>query len=155
MPQCPSGASLLPSHGSECRDASRPRRGVGRWLLLGSPWGLAPGLLPPRWIELGWWRALRRAGSKRSLELTVAGELALKFESNICAFHEHYLAMGWCRYHRYVIVNGGSLADASQLAYINLDDSKRPVFDTGFVLIRDGSPSLFGKSPFTDWSRWL
>jgi predicted phosphodiesterase len=87
--------------------------------------------------------------------LTVAGELALKFQTNIVSFHEHHQAIGWDRFGRYVIVNGGSLVRQNDMAYCSLDDTKRPVWNTGFVMIRDGCPTLFGKSPMTNWQNWL
>jgi predicted phosphodiesterase len=87
--------------------------------------------------------------------LTIASELATKFQSNIISFHEHHLAQGWDRYHRYVIVNGGSLVLQSSLPYTSLDDNKMPNFCTGFVMVKHGVPYLFGRTPFTDWERWL
>jgi hypothetical protein len=87
--------------------------------------------------------------------LTVAGELALKFQSNIVSFHEHHQATGWDRFGRYCIVNGGSLVRQNDMAYCSLDDTKRPVWNTGFVMIREGTPTLFGKAPITRWQDWL
>jgi hypothetical protein len=87
--------------------------------------------------------------------LTVASELAAKYQSNVISFHEHHLAQGWDKYHRYVIVNGGSLVLQSSLPYCSLDDNKMPNFCTGFVMVKNGAPYLFGKTPFTDWDLWL
>jgi len=87
--------------------------------------------------------------------LTVAGELALKFQSHVIAFHEHHQAIGWDRFGRYCIVNGGSLVRQQDMAYCSLDDTKRPVWNTGFVMVREGVPTLFGKSPITRWEDWL
>jgi predicted phosphodiesterase len=88
-------------------------------------------------------------------KLTVASELANKYQSNVISFHEHHLAQGWDRYHRYVVVNGGSLILQSSVPYCSLDDNKMPNFCTGFVMVKRGCPYLFGKAPYTDWERWL
>jgi Icc-related predicted phosphoesterase len=87
--------------------------------------------------------------------LTVAGELALKFQSNVITFHEHHQAIGWDRFGRYCIINGGSLVRQDEMAYAVLDDTKYPNWNTGFVMIRDGYPTLFGKPPITRWEDWL
>jgi predicted phosphodiesterase len=87
--------------------------------------------------------------------LTVAGELALKYQTNIVSWHEHHQAIGWDRFGRYCVVNGGSLCKQDSMAYAVIDDSKRPNFNTGFVMIKDGCPTLFGRPPITNWENWL
>ena len=86
--------------------------------------------------------------------LIVPGELALKYEQNIMAFHSHHLGIGWDRFGRYCIVEGGCLVDPAKLAYVSLDDNKSAVMQNGFVLLRGGVPTLFGASPITDWSKY-
>lgn len=86
--------------------------------------------------------------------LIVTGEIALKYQMNVIGFHEHHLALGWDRYARYCIINGGCIVDPAKLAYVSLDPSKAPVMQNGFVLLRDGIPTLFGDSPVTDWSKY-
>jgi hypothetical protein len=88
-------------------------------------------------------------------QLVLADELALKFQCHTISFHEHHLGFGWDRYSRYLVVNGGGLFDSSQFAYVNLDDSKSPAMKSGFCLLKNGTPHLFGKAPFTDWSAWI
>jgi hypothetical protein len=88
-------------------------------------------------------------------QLALADELALKYQCHTISFHEHHLGVGFDRFGRYLVVNGGGLFDASQFAYVNLDDSKSPVMKSGFVLLKNGTPYLFGKAPFTDWSAWI
>ena len=88
-------------------------------------------------------------------QLTVGDVLAQKYESHVITFHEHHLSMGWDRYGRYVVVNGGCLVDPDKLAYVSLDDNKAAVMKNGFVMLRNNTPYLFGKEPMTDWSRWI
>lgn len=87
-------------------------------------------------------------------QLIVAEQLALKHEANVIAFHEHSLAQGYDRFGRYVIINGGCMMRQEQAAYKTLDDNKASNFKSGFVMLRNGVATLFGKHPFTDWS-WL
>lgn len=88
-------------------------------------------------------------------QLIVADQLAMKHQQHLISFHEHHLSLGWDRYGRYCIVNGGSLVDLNKLAYVALDDSKSAVMKNGFVMLRNGTPYLFGKEPVTDWSMWI
>jgi predicted phosphodiesterase len=117
---------------------------------------LTPSILGYATLESGGvsWR-VTHAKEYSINRLTVAGELALKFQSHVIAFHEHHQAIGWDRFGRYVIVNGGSLVRQDDMAYCSLDDTKRPVWNTGFVMVREGVPTLFGKSPITRWEDWL
>jgi hypothetical protein len=85
----------------------------------------------------------------------VASDLAQKYQQHIIGFHEHHLGMGWDRYKRYVVISGGCLVDVSKLAYVNLDDNRAAGMINGFVMLRNGTPYLFGPEPFTDWDRWL
>ena len=84
-------------------------------------------------------------------QLTVAGEMANKFQMNIISHHQHHLAKGWDKYKRFVVVDNGAMVDADKLAYVVLDDSKMPGMTTGFTMLKNGTPSLFGRHPFTDW----
>lgn len=88
-------------------------------------------------------------------QLIVADQLALKYDQHIISFHEHHLGIGWDRYGRHLIVNGGGMVDPKKLAYVVIDDNKSAGMKNGFVLVKNGTPYLFGKSPFTDWSKWI
>ena len=88
-------------------------------------------------------------------QLNVADQLAQKYAQNIVSFHEHHLGAGFDRYKRFVVVNGGCLVLQDKLAYTTLDDGKNANFAPGFVMLKNGAPYLFGKSPFTDWKHWL
>ena len=113
-----------------------------------------------RWNGYGWC-TLRSGGETWRIthprnyginQLTVGDQLAQKYNCHVWLAHEHHLAVGWDRYKRHMVVNGGCLVDPRQLAYVQLDDSKSAGMARGFGMIRAGSPYLFGEPPFTDWS---
>lgn len=87
-------------------------------------------------------------------QLTVADTLAQKYDQHIISFHEHHLSIGWDRFGRHVVVNGGCMVDPAKLAYVSLDDSKAAAMKQGFVMLRNGTPHIFGNAPITDWSKW-
>ncbi len=89
----------------------------------------------------------------RQAPLSVANELAQKFHCHIVSWHEHHFGISFDRYGRYLIINGGILADYHKFDYVVLDDNIRPTMKQGFVAIKDGYPYLFGVSPFTDWTQ--
>ena len=37
------------------------------------------------------------------------------------------------------------------LAYVMLDDSKSPVMQNAFTVLKNGVPHLYGRAPMTDW----
>lgn len=88
-------------------------------------------------------------------QLNVMDTIAQKHGQHVIGFHEHHLAVGWDRFGQHVIVNGGCLVDPCKLAYVMLDDNKCAAMKQGFVMLRNGTPYIFGKSPITDWSKWL
>ena len=88
-------------------------------------------------------------------QLSVGGELANKYQMNIISHHQHHLAMGWDRYKRFVIVDNGCMVDPNKLAYVVLDDNKMPGMTTGFTMLKNGTPTPYGKHPFTDWDEVL
>jgi hypothetical protein len=88
-------------------------------------------------------------------QLTVADQLAQKFGCSIISHHEHHLAIGWDRYKHHIIVNNGGLFDPKQLIYTLLDDNKSANMAQGFTMLKNGTPTLFGNSPFTDWQMWV
>lgn len=88
-------------------------------------------------------------------QLTVASELAQKYQTNVISHHEHHLGLGWDRYKRFVCVNNGCLVDIKKLAYAHLDDSKIAGMAQGFTVIKNGCPKVYGRYPFTDWAEVL
>jgi hypothetical protein len=85
-------------------------------------------------------------------QLTVASDLANKFQTNVISFHEHHLSVGWDVYKRWVVVNGGTLVDPAKLAYVQLDDSRAAGMIQGFCAVKRGCVQVFGDEPFSDWA---
>lgn len=101
----------------------------------------------------GEWRATH--GSEFSVQtLSVADQLAQKYKQHIISHHQHHCSIGWDRFKRYVIIDNGGLFDEESLAYVMLDDNKRPRMANGFTALVGGTPYLFSVSPFTNWEWW-
>ncbi|MFA6204331.1 MAG: metallophosphoesterase [Gallionella sp.] len=100
------------------------------------------------------WRPTHPSNYGRN-QLTVASDLANKYQTNIIGFHEHQAAMGWDVYGRFCVVNGGCLVDPRKLAYVSLDDSRAAGMKPGFVVLRGGVATVLGRYPFTNWDDWL
>lgn len=102
----------------------------------------------------GEWRVTH--GSEYSVnQLVVVAQLADKYHQHIIGHHQHHLAVGWSRFGHYVLIDNGGLFDQRQLAYVQMDDNKKPTMKNGFTMLRGGIPYVFGDAPFTDWSFWL
>lgn len=84
-------------------------------------------------------------------QLTVADVLANKYQMHVITHHEHHTAIGWDRYKHFVTVNNGCLCDQRKLAYVMLDDSKSARMAKSFTVLQNGTPTLYGEAPFTDW----
>lgn len=101
----------------------------------------------------GAWRILH--GSEYSVnQLSIADQLAQKYGQHIIGHHQHHCAIGLDRFKRYTIVDNGGLFDQDSMAYVQLDDNKRPRMANGFSLLMRGYPYLFSDR-FTDWGYWL
>lgn len=85
--------------------------------------------------------------------LNNADEYAQKYQSHIISHHEHHAAIGMDRFDRYTIINNGGLFDATKMSYVQEKTSTMAGMSTGFTMVKNGYPHLFGK--FTDWNRWL
>lgn len=102
----------------------------------------------------GEWRISH--GSEYSInQLVVADQFAQKYRQNIILHHQHHLAVGWSRFKDFVVVDNGGLFDETAMAYVNLDDSKKPRMTGGFTMLKNGTPYLFGREPYTDYDFWL
>jgi len=102
----------------------------------------------------GEWR-VTHPGRYRQNPLSVAGDIALIRKQNVIAFHEHHIGMTMDKSGNYVVVNGGSLANPNLIPYMALIDDTKPSSKTGFVMLKNGAPYIFGPAPLTDWSHWL
>ena len=100
------------------------------------------------------WRVTHPKNYGRN-QLTVASDLAMKYQSNVITWHEHHSAHGWDTYGRFVTVNGGTLADANKFAYVSLDDNRMAAMMKSFVVLKNGTARVLGEYPFTDWSEWV
>lgn len=109
------------------------------------------------WCEIqtgaGLWRVTHPANYRKN-PMSVANELAKKFGCNMITFHEHHLGKTWDDSGTRVVVNGGGLFDPSKIAYVALEDTTSPTMTPGFVMLKNGIATCFGKAPFTDWSIW-
>lgn len=102
----------------------------------------------------GEWRCTH--GSEFSVQtLSVADQMAQKYKQHIISHHQHHCSIGFDRFKRFVIIDNGGLFDEDSLAYVMLDDNKRPRMANGFTVLVSGTPYLFGKEPFTNYEFWL
>jgi Calcineurin-like phosphoesterase len=97
------------------------------------------------------WRVTHPASYRRG-RLSVANELANKYQVNVISFHEHHLGKTFDEYGHYVVVNGGMLADTEKMAYVTLNDTVSAKMVKGFVALQNGCATVYGERPFTDWS---
>lgn len=91
----------------------------------------------------------------RQTKLSIANELAQKYQRNVITFHQHHTASGIDKYERYGVIDCGGLHDQTQMAYVQLVPSVRPRMNSGFVYLRNGTGNLM--TPYkalTDWSVW-
>lgn len=89
-------------------------------------------------------------------QLVNAERMAHKYQQNIISWHEHHCAIGFDRFKRFVVVNGGGLFNYSQMGYAVMDDSTSAGMMPGFVLMRHGWVDVLAQSDeFTNWDVWL
>ena len=91
----------------------------------------------------------------RQTKLSIANELAMKYQANVVTFHQHHTAIGRDKYNRYTVVDCGGLHEQSQMAYVQLVPSVRPNMNNGIVFMDKGTAHLLTPyKTFTDWKRW-
>jgi hypothetical protein len=91
----------------------------------------------------------------RQTKLSIANDLAQKYQANTITFHQHHTASGMDKYERYAVIDCGGLHDQEMMAYTQLVPSTRPRMNSGFVYLHDGTGSLL--TPYkalTSWSLW-
>ena len=74
----------------------------------------------------------------RQLQLSVAAEMAQKYQTHIALGHEHHKATGVDKYSRYQTLNLPCTMDPGKAEYKALDFSPRPEVKLGFGWIVDG-----------------
>ena len=99
------------------------------------------------------WRVTHPASYRRGRG-SVVNELANKYQTNVIGWHEHHLSKMFDEYGHYVVVNGGMLADPNKFAYVTMNDTTSAAMCKGFVVLQNGTASVMGEHPFTDWG-WL
>ena len=91
----------------------------------------------------------------RQTKLSIANEMAQKYQRNTITFHQHHTASGMDKYERYGVIDCGGLHDQRQMAYVELVPNVRPRMNSGFVFMRNGTGHLM--TPYkalTEWSMW-
>jgi hypothetical protein len=101
------------------------------------------------------WAIVHPSEYSAANQLGILNDYAQKYSCHILGFHAHLLNMDWDKWGRHIIINGGCLSDQDCFGYKTLVANRKPNWKLGFVMVKNGSPFLFGKSPFTDWSQWL
>lgn len=87
-------------------------------------------------------------------QLTVADQMAQKYNQHIILWHEHHNAIGLDKFKKHIVINGGGLFDAESMAYTQIEDNKRPNMANGFVMLKSGFPYVFNNH-WVDWGFWL
>lgn len=91
----------------------------------------------------------------RQNKLSIANDLALKYQKNTIVFHQHHTAKGRDKYNRFTIVDCGGLHDQDMMAYVNLVPSTLPRMNNAFVYLHNGVADQLTPYPtYTDWSMW-
>lgn len=91
----------------------------------------------------------------RQTKLSIANDLAQKYQKNVICFHQHHTAIGRDKYNHHTIIDCGGLHDQTMMGYVNLVPSTLPRMNNGFVYLRDGTANLLTPyRTFTDWRLW-
>ena len=91
----------------------------------------------------------------RQTKLSIANEMAQKYQRNTIVFHQHHSAAGMDKYERYGVIDCGGLHNQRQMAYVELVPNVRPRMNNGFVFMRNGTGHLM--TPYkalTEWGMW-
>jgi hypothetical protein len=97
-----------------------------------------------------WHITHQRNYSKNSL--SVARMLCHKHRSHIMTHHQHRMALGFDESGKYMLIDNGSMADERKMAWMQYQDTTRPVATHGFTVIKNGYPYLFGRHTDWDWA---
>ena len=78
----------------------------------------------------------------RQTPLSVARDLATKYNMNVICAHGHGFASGWDKSGKYYCIDSGGLFDKEALEYLR-NTTCYPETRNGFIIIKDGEPMLF------------
>lgn len=78
--------------------------------------------------------------------------LAEKYHRHVLNAHGHFVALRYDRSGEYMGIDLGGLFDTEKMAYINLQTTTHPAWNSGFAMLRKGKIWLFNES--TDWGFW-
>lgn len=99
------------------------------------------------------WR-ITHPKSFRQAALSVANELASKYQQNIIMHHGHFMNLGVDKTGHYIIADGGGMFDEKFFDYRILEDSTYRAWEPGFFVIKNNKPYIFNEH-MTDWNFWL
>lgn len=88
------------------------------------------------------WRITHQKGYSRN-PLSVARRLAAKTHMNVICAHQHHSATGRSECNQYTCIDSGGLHDHEKMLYVMLDDNTSPVMNNGFVILKNGTGTLF------------
>lgn len=91
----------------------------------------------------------------RQLKLSLASDLAMKFQRNVFNFHGHLAAKGISKYGNFAIVDGACMTDASLHEYIMEHPTPHPTWNVGFYALKDNWPFEFWLHKDFPWRWWL
>jgi len=77
----------------------------------------------------------------RIINLSVARDLAARYQTNVVVAHGHQMAMGWDRSGTYRLVDGGGLFDKMQLSYLR-ETTCYPETKNGFIIVKDNKVTV-------------
>lgn len=88
----------------------------------------------------------------RSKKLILANDLAQALQMNVIVAHQHFSAIGFDTFGRYVTIDIGGLHNPTAFEYKTLHTSARPAFNQGFAVIKDGQGILLTPDKrLTNW----
>ncbi len=82
-------------------------------------------------------------------KLVIANQLAQKYQTNICTFHQHHTAQGMDDYGRYVCIDCGGGHEDEMFSYARLVPNTMPRMNRAWVFLRAGTAHLI--TPYQAW----
>ena len=98
------------------------------------------------------WRVTHSSQYSVNKEI-VAKNLNIKYRQNIVNAHGHFISLAKGVSGDDVVGDIGGIFDRKKIHYVNLRDTSHPVWNSGFWVIRNNMPYVFGDG-LTDWDFW-